>query len=175
MVFWIPFYSAIHYGQVTPILTGLLALGIGQTPFKRGFICGLTAALKPTYVLLLPFISLSFGRHAFLGSLAGVSLSAIHPPLLLDYLRMFPSLAERGFDAPGLMTLAGPYGSAVLTSAGCLWLAWRWRGKEDSYLLIIGMVTFGMATWWHAFTPLVLPAAYYLSRRTRQSPEINIV
>ncbi|MGI6454812.1 MAG: glycosyltransferase family 87 protein [bacterium] len=174
-VFWVPFYSAIHYGQITPIITGILALGIGQKPFVRGLLVGLAAALKPTFALLLPFVSISFGWYAFAGCLAGASLSLIPPDLFMDYVRVFPKLTERGYDAPGFISIFGVYGSVIIVSVICLYFTWLWRGREKSYMAFIAADVIGTATWWHAYTPLIIPVIFLVSRKTGNSPPVVVV
>ncbi|MGC9329878.1 MAG: glycosyltransferase 87 family protein [Candidatus Hinthialibacter sp.] len=167
-VFWLPFYDAAVHGQVTPILTGILALGMGRTPFQRGLLTGLAAALKPTFVLLIPFVSLSFGWRALGGCLLTASLGLLPLHLFADYLELLPELTRRAYGDIGLVRLLGARVSIICAMAASLWIALRWRGKEESYMGIIAMVVLSTALWFHAYTPLVLPAVYFSSKVLNQ-------
>lgn len=163
-VFWFPFYDAIVHGQITPILTGILALGMGRNPFVRGFCVGLVAALKPPYAIMLPFVAVSFGWRALLGSLLTASLALIPPSLFFDYLRLLPELTERGYGDIGLVRLFGARTCLIAALPICLFITLRWRGKEESYLGILTAAVFCTALWFHAYTPLVLPAVYFTTK-----------
>ncbi|MBN2328708.1 MAG: hypothetical protein JXR73_16320 [Candidatus Omnitrophica bacterium] len=167
-VFWLPFYDAIVHGQVTPILTGILALGMGRTPFQRGLLVGLAAALKPTFVLLIPFVSLSFGWSALGGCLLTASLGMLPFHLFADYIGLLPELTQRAYGDIGLMRLLGAPVAIPCAMAVCLWISVRWRGKEESYMGIIAAVVLATALWFHAYTPLVLPAVFFTSRILNQ-------
>jgi hypothetical protein len=162
-VFWYPFYDAIVHGQITPILTGVLSLGMGRKPFVRGLCVGLVAALKPPYALMIPFVAVSFGWRALLGSLLTASLATIPPALFLDYLRLLPELSKRAYGDIGLVRLFGAQTCLIAALPICLLIALRWRGSEKSYLGILATTVFCTALWFHAYTPLVLPAVYFTS------------
>lgn len=168
-VFWFPFYDAIVHGQITPILTGILALGMGRKPFARGLCVGLAAALKPPYALMIPFISISFGWRALIGCLITASLALIPPSLFLDYLRLLPELTGRDYGDIGLVRLFGARTCILAALPVCSFIAWRWRGSEESYLGILAVVVLCTALWFHAYTPLVLPAVYFGTRILNQA------
>ncbi len=163
-VFWLPFYEALVHGQITPVITCILALGIGRRPFLRGFLVGLAAALKSPFAIMIPFISISFGWRALLGCIAGASLALIHPPLFLEYLDLLANLAERPYGDIGLVRWLGLEVCLPLTMAVCLIASIRWRETEASYMAVIAAVVIGTALWFHSYTPLVLPVIYFVNK-----------
>jgi len=163
-VFWLPFYEAIVHGQITPIITGILALAIGRGPFIRGFLVGLTAALKSPFAIMIPFVSISFGWRALLGCIVGASFALIHPSLFLEYLNLLANLAERPYGDIGLARWLGLDVCLPLTVVICLIVSIRWRGTENSFMAIIACVVIGTALWFHSYTPLILPVIYFANK-----------
>jgi len=168
MAGWLPLYDAIVHGQITPILTGLLALGIGRKPYIRGLVVGLTAAIKPPFALLIPCISLSFGWMAFWGCLTTALLALLPPRLFIDYLHLLPNLTQRAYGDIGLIRLLGAEISIPLAVLFSLGIALRWRGTEASYMACIAVTVLGTALWFHAYTPLILPAVYFTAQTIRR-------
>lgn len=168
MAGWLPLYDAIVHGQITPILTGLLALGIGRRPYIRGLVVGLTAAIKPPFALLIPCISLSFGWKALFGCLTTAPLALLPPRLFVDYLHLLPNLTQRAYGDIGLIRLLGAEISIPLAVLFSLGIALRWRGTEASYMACIAVTVLGTALWFHAYTPLILPAVYFITQAIRR-------
>ncbi len=168
MAGWLPLYDAIVHGQITPILTGLLAFGIGRKPYIRGLVVGLTAALKPPFVILIPCISLSFGWKAFFGCLTTVPLALLPPRLFIDYLHLLPDLTQRAYGDIGLIRLLGADACIPLAILISIWIAIRWRETEVSYMACIAVTVLGTALWFHAYTPLILPAVFFTTQAIRR-------
>ncbi len=170
---WLPAHDAVHYGQVTPLLCGILAVGMGRRPFYRGLAVGITSAIKPTFGLLIPFVGVAFGPWAFLGGCIGCLPAVVHVPWFVEYLRFMPEVSDRFFACPSPVKYLGTTGSILLTSFLCLVTAVMYRHRESTYVALIGIVTVGTALWPHSYCPLVIPICYLIGHYNSYQPTLN--
>ena len=161
---WLPAHDAFHYGQVTPLLCGILAAGLGRTPFWRGLLVGLATAIKPTFGILIPFVGIAFGPMALVGGILGALPAVIHVPWFMEYLRFLPEVSQRFFACPSPVRYLGPVGSVAVTSLLCLAVALMRRNRESTYVTLIGIVTVGTALWPHSYCPAIIPLCYAIGR-----------
>jgi len=170
--FWIPAYDAFHYGQVTPVITGILAIGLGKKPFYKGLAVGLAAAIKPTFILLAPFIAIAYGWTALLGSALGVLPAVVYVPWFIEYLHTIPRFSGRYFAHNSIIHFLGYPGSIFLTCVLCLFVSLRAKNEETAYPALIGIATVGTALWWHSYCPLIITILFFANRLIRRQEEI---
>jgi hypothetical protein len=157
---WYPAHISVHNGQVTPLLTGLLALGMARPPFWRGLCVGLCCAIKPTFLPMAPFAAIAFGPYAALGILAGGCGALLPPSWFVEYLHFVPEISSRTYGPYTLMYYLGTPVCMFLIAAPSLVVALTRRHCESTYVVLIGITTIGTALWVHSYTPLVLPLCY---------------
>jgi hypothetical protein len=78
--------------------------------------------------------------------------------LFIDYLHLLPDLTQRAYGDIGLIRLLGADACIPLAILISIWIAIRWRETEVSYMACIAVTVLGTALWFHAYTPLILPA-----------------
>lgn len=162
LILWLPFWNSLHFGQITPILTALLAFGIGSRAFSRGVLVGLVATLKPTYVFLIPSIMIGFGWNAVLGIVLGLSINLVDIRETMTYLVIIPDMHEnKGFAGTILVNALGKEFAAFLGLLLSSVISWWKRGMEEGYVLSIGIVTVCTALWYHSYTPIIIPVLFY--------------
>ena len=171
---WLPAHDAVHYGQVTPLLCGILAAGLGRKPFYRGLAVGLAAAVKPTFGILIPFVGVAFGPPALCGGILGALPAVIHVPWLIEYLRFLPEVSQRFFASPSPVGFLGPIVSIAVTSVLCLLVAVLRRNRESTYVTMIGIATVGTALWPHSYCPLIIPICYAIARVSGNSRQLAV-
>lgn len=174
ILFWFPVYESLHQGQITLVLTALLAAAIHRTPFWRGLLVGLVIAIKPTFGLLLPFIGYLYGWHCMIGMLIGLLPAVITLNWFVEYLFLFPTIAQRDYLLPSPAGVIGVVPSAVISCIITAWIVWRVKDKEWAYLLVIGVVSIGTALWVHSYTPVILPVLYGINRFWKDNQQENL-
>lgn len=164
ILFWYPVYESLHQGQITLVLTALLAAAIHRDAFWRGLLIGLVVAIKPTFILLLPFAAFLFGWRCVMGMMFGILPAVIAWDWFIEYVKLFPKISQRDYLMPSPAGLIGVMPSAVLSCILSGIIVWRVKEKEWAYLLVIGVISVCTALWIHSHTPAVLPVLYGINR-----------
>ncbi len=169
ILFWFPVYESLHQGQITLVLTAMLAASIHREPFWRGLLAGLVTAIKPTFGLLIPFMAYLFGGRCLLGVITGLIPALLAWSWFVEYVMMFPTIARHDFLLPSPAGLIGVIPSALISCFVCAVIVWKVKETEWAYLLVIGVVSIGTALWVHSYTPVILPVLYGLNRFWKES------
>jgi len=164
-LFWYPVYESLHQGQITLVLTALLAAALERTPFTRGILLGFVTAIKPVFVLLLPFGGLLFGWRCVVGMLIGLLPAMMAWPWFVEYVILFPKIMNNNFASPSPAGILGAVPSAIVSCIINLFIVWKVECKEWAYLLNVGVVSIFTALWIHSYTPVILPIIFYLNKR----------
>jgi hypothetical protein len=174
-----PAWEAIHYGQITPLITGILSVGMVPCRYSdvvKGIAVGIVGSLKPTLFMLAPFAGIAYGWRCILSmSVTSLILLFLIPSYMIEYLKVIRFLTEeREFAGTFLVNLLGFQNAVIFGSVVSLFISLIFRGRAWVYPVLIGITTVCTALWRHSLCVAIIPLIYFLMKVVRLFERHNI-
>jgi hypothetical protein len=167
LVIFDPAWSAVHFGQITPLIAGILSLGMipgKKSGVVKGIVVGIIGSLKPTLFMLAPFVGITYGWRCILSmGITSLILLFLIPSYMLEYLEVIRFIAdEKEFAGTFVVNLVGFKNAVILGSVVSLIISVAFRKKEWIYPVLIGITTICTALWYHSLCVAMIPLVYFL-------------